>query len=227
MNRRQMRNLVAKPNFRIFKIFTEDLVAVHMNKVKIKLYKPTYAGMMVLDVSKLLVFQFHYDYVLPKYGKRAKLLMNDTDSLIYHVTTDNVYKDIVSDINLFDTSDYPPDHPCYSTLNKKRLEQMKDEYKGTPIKEFVGLRPKMYGILDGMDREKKTAKGISQTVTKKKWRHNMYREALFEEERSTVEMNLTRASKLVVTTNRVRKIELSPFDDKRYVLNDKITTLAH
>ena len=226
-NRLQLRNLVAKPNFRSFKIFTEDLVAVHMNQVKIKLYKPTYAGMTVLDVSKLLMFQFHYDYVLPKYGIRAKLLMTDTDSLIYHVTTDDVYKDIASDISLFDTSDYPPDHPCYSTLNKKRLGRMKDEYNGTPIKEFVGLRPKMYSILDGKDREKKTAKGISQTVTKKKLRHDMYREALFEEERSTVEMNLIRASKHVVTTNRVRKVGLSPFDDKRYVLNDKVTTLAH
>ena len=226
-NRRQFRNLVAKPNFQSFKIFTEDLVAVHMKQVKIKLYKPTYAGMTVLDVSKLLMFQFHYDYILPKYDTRAKLLMTDTDSLIYHIMTDDVYKDIANDINLFDTSDYPPDHPCYSTLNKKRLGRMKDEYNGTPIKEFVGLRPKMYSILDGNDKEKKTAKGISQTVTKKKLRHDMYREALFQEESSTVEMNLIRASKHVVTTNRVRKIGLSPFDDKRYVLNDKVTTLAH
>ena len=89
------------------------------------------------------------------------------------------------------------------------------------------MRPKTYSILDGKDREKKTAKGISPTVAKKKFRHDMYREALFEEERSTVEMNLIRALKHVVTTNRVRKVGLSPFDDKRYVLNEKVTTLAH
>ena len=98
--------------------------------------------MAVLDVSKLLVFQFHYDYVLLKYGKRAKLLMTDTDSLIYHVMTDDVYKDILSAINLFDMSDYSPDHLCYNTLNKKRLGRMKDEYNGTPIKKVRWLETK-------------------------------------------------------------------------------------
>ena len=226
-NRRQFRNLVTKPNFQSFKIFTDDLVAVHMKHTKIKLYKPTYAGMTVLDISKLLMFQFHYVYILPKYGNRVKLLMTDTDSLIYHIATDDVYKDIASDLNLFDTSDYSTDHLCYSTSNKKKLGKMKDEYNGTPIKEFVGLRPKMYSILDANNKEKKTAKGISQVVTKRKLRHDMYRETLFEEERSTVTMNLIRASKHVVTTNKVRKVGLSPFDDKRYVLDDKVTTLAH
>ena len=198
-----------------------------MKHTKIKLYKPTYAGMTVLDISKLLMFQFHYDYILPKYGNRVKLLTTDTDSLIYHIATDDVYKDIASDLNLFDTSDYSTDHLCYSTSNKKKLGKMKDEYNGTPIKEFVGLRPKMYSIFDANNKEKKTAKGISQVVTKRKLRPDMYRETLFEEERSTVTMNLIRASKHVVTTNKVRKVGLSPFDDKKYVLDDKVTTLAH
>ena len=90
-----------------------------MKHTKIKLYKPTYAEITVLDISKLLMFQFHYDYILPKYGNRVKLLMIDTDSLIYHIATDDVYKDIASDLNLFDTSDYPTDHLCYSTSNKR------------------------------------------------------------------------------------------------------------
>ena len=82
---------------------------------------------------------------------------------------------------------------------------MKVEYNGTPIKEFVRLRSKMYSILDGNNKEKKTAKGISQMVTKRKLRHEMYREALLKGESSMVKMKLTRASKHEVTTNRVRK----------------------
>ena len=157
-----------------------------------------------LDISKLLMFHFHYNYILSKYGNRVKLVMTDTHSLIYHIATDDVYKDIASDLNLFDTSDYPTDHLCYSTSKKKKLGIMKDEYNGTLIKESVGLRPKMYSILNGKNKEKKTAKGISQVVTKRKLTHDMYRETLFEEERSTVTMNLIRASKLVVITNKVR-----------------------
>ena len=124
--------------------------------------------MTVLDISKLLMFQFRYDYILPNYNNRDTLLMTDTDSLIYHIATDDVYKDIASDLNLFDTSDYPTNHLCYSTSNKKISGKMKDEYNGTLIKKFVGLRPKMYSILDGNNKEKKIAKSISQVVTKRK-----------------------------------------------------------
>ena len=80
------------------------------------------------------MFQFHYDYILPKYNASVKLLITDADSLIYHVTTEDIYKDILTDVNLFDTSDYPSDHLCYITLNKKKLGCMKDEYNSKPIK---------------------------------------------------------------------------------------------
>ena len=74
--------------------------------------------------------------------------MTDPDSLICHVTTEDIYKNILTSVNLFNTSDYPSDHLCYITLNKKKLGCMKDEYNSEPLKEFVGLRPKMYSILD-------------------------------------------------------------------------------
>ena len=76
-NRRWFRNLVAKLNFQSFKIFTDDLVAVHVKHINIKFFKPTFAGMTVLDIYKLFMFQFHYDYILPKYDNHAKLLMTD------------------------------------------------------------------------------------------------------------------------------------------------------
>ena len=73
--------------------------------------------MTILDLSKLFMFQFHYDHMLPKYNTRTKLLMTNTDSLINLITTADVYKNISKDINLFNTCDYPIDHSCHSTIN--------------------------------------------------------------------------------------------------------------
>ena len=144
---KRLRKLTAKPNFQSFKIFHEDLAAVHMKKVNIVLNRPTYVGLSILDISKLLMYDFHYNYMKAKYGQNAKLLFNDTDSLCYEIQTEDVYADMASQIDLYDMSDYPSNHPLYSSKNKKALGKMKNKCAGTAVEQFIGLRSKMYSML--------------------------------------------------------------------------------
>ena len=116
--------LAAKPNFNHCNIFSEDLIAIHMKKTELTFNKPVYLGMCILDLSKTLMYNFHYKYIKQKYGDKAKLLFTDTDSLMYEIQTEDFYKDISKDVkHRFDTSDYPPNHPSGipSGFNKKVL----------------------------------------------------------------------------------------------------------
>ena len=155
---RKFNRLTSKPNFKSFKVFSNDLVAVNMAKTEIKLIKPTYVGMSILDLSKAFMFTFHYDKIKQKYGGNAKLLMTDTDSLVYHIKTEDIYEDMLQERNAYDTSEYSSSHKFFSVKNKRVLGKMKDEYKGNLIKKFVGLRPKMYSILEADGNEKKQQK---------------------------------------------------------------------
>jgi hypothetical protein len=223
---KQMKKLSSKPNFKSFKIFSEHLVAVEMSKRVAKLFKPTYVGMSILDVSKMLMFEFHYDKIRSIYGQKAKLLMTDTDSLVYHIETPDVYADLLQDLDAYDTSDYPTNHPAYSKKNTKALGKMKDEYNGRPIAEFVGLRAKMYSILEANRREKKVAKGISKRVTAKML-HENYVTALLDEQTTKIVQQQICSKNHSVVTAEIIKAGLSPYDDKRYVMDDKASTLAH
>ena len=140
-NEKQAEKLSAKPNFKHCNIFSEDLVAIHMKKTSLKFNKPVYLGMFILELSKTLMYDFHYNYIKRKYGDKAKLLFTDTDSLMYEIETEDFYKDIRADVKYrFDTSDYPPDHPSGipSGFNKKVLGMFKDEAGGKVIDEFMG-----------------------------------------------------------------------------------------
>lgn len=177
-NQSKARKLTSKPTSHAFKIFNEDLVAVHMLKQKVYLNKPVYAGFSILDLSKTLMYDFHYNHMKTKYGRNAQLLFTDTDSLCYHVMTDDIYADMLEDKHLFDTSEYDVKHPLYSTNNKKILGKMKDEAHGVPIQEYIGLKSKMYSLIyeeDGKLIEKKTAKGIKKDVIKNHTKHEDYR----------------------------------------------------
>ena len=140
-NREQAKMLSAKPNFKQCNIFSEDLVAIHMRKKELIFKKPVYLGMCILDLSKTLMYDFHYNYIKQKYGDKAKFLFTDTDILMYEKQTEDFYKDISKDVkDRFDTSDYPPNHPSSipSGFNKKVLGMFKDEVMGMVIDEFVG-----------------------------------------------------------------------------------------
>ena len=229
-NKTKLSKLIASPSFDYFRIFSEDLAAVNMKKTKLYLNRPIYVGFSILDLSKVLMYQFHYKYMKPKYGCNAKLLFTDRDSVSYEIKTDDIYQDMLQDIDLFDTSEYARNHPLHSLTNKKVLGKMKDETHGIPIQEFIGLRPKMYSILYTENNklvEKKTAKGIKKSVTKRKLRHANYKECLFEKRQTMANMNQIRSEKHEIYSMKLNKIGLSPYDDKRYILNDGMNTLAY
>ena len=227
---KQLEKLSASPLFDYFRIFNEDLVAVNMKKPSLYLNRPIYVGFCILDLSKVLMYDFHYNYIKAKYGNRATLLFTDTDSLCYDIRTDDLYRDMFQDQDHFDTSEYDRDHFLFSSRNKKVLGKMKDETHGIPVQEFVGLRPKMYSLLyqeGGRDVEKKTAKGIAKYVTKRDIRHAHYKDCLFLKKRTMATMKQLRSDKHEIYTVTINKIGLSPYDDKRYILEDGITTLAY
>lgn len=139
-NEEKLKQISSKPSFISCKIFNKNLVAVHKIKEQLVLNRPAYIGMCILDLSKTLMYDFHYNYIKKKYNNKAKLLFTDTDSLTYEITADNVYKDFWVDKQLFDNSEYPEDSLFYEKTNKKVIGNFKDEACGIPLKEFVGLR---------------------------------------------------------------------------------------
>ena len=229
-NEEKVRKRVASPTFESFRLFPNDLVAIHRRKTKLLLNKPIYVGFCVLELSKVIMYDFHYNFIKDIYGQRAKLLFTDTDSLTYEIQTDDLYDDMAHSLDFFDTSDYPSDHFLHSTINKKVLGKFKDECNGNPVQEFVGLRSKMYSMWyeeNGLVKEKKTAKGVTKSVTKKKLKHHRYKECLLRRKIIMAQMNQIRSKDHKLNSICLNKIGLSPFDDKRYILSDGCDTLAH
>ena len=164
---KKLLKLTAKPTFVSSKIFNENLVAVHKIKETLTLNRPAYIGMCILDLSKTLMYDFHYNYIKQKYGSKAKLLFTDTDSLTYEIEAKDVYSDFWNDKVKFDNSDYPESSPYFDKTNKKVIGKFKDEAAGVPICEFVGLRSKMYSYIKDNQKGGKTAKGIKTNIYKK------------------------------------------------------------
>ena len=174
--------LTSQPNFERATIFDQNLIAVHMKRTEIFFNKPVYVGQSILDLSKTLMFDFHYNYIKKKYPNSAELLFTDTDSLMYLIHTEDFYKDISKDIKTkFDTSDYPPNHPSgiLTGVNKKVIGMFKDEVAGKQITHFVGLRPKLYSFKVEDRNAIKKCKGIKKNVVKKGVSFDDYVNCLF------------------------------------------------
>ena len=131
---------VSRPSFVSQKIFSRNFVAIHEIKPILTLDKPIYMGFSILDLSKLLMYEFHYKYIRVKHDIGSNLLFTDTNSLVYEVETDDVYEDFYEDKSLFDFSDFPKDSRFYDPFNKKVIGKMKDEVRGNINNEFVGLK---------------------------------------------------------------------------------------
>ena len=150
-----------KPNFKSGVLFGENLMGCEMGKIKVIMNKPVYLGQAILDLSKTVMYEFHYDYMVPKYGENLTLCYMDTDSLVYRIKTEDFYADIADDIPMrFDTSGYSGNRPLSVGMNKRVIGLMKDELGGAIMTEFVALRSKLYSYrkLDGA--EDKRCKGI-------------------------------------------------------------------
>ena len=219
----------SKPTFVSSKIFNENLVAVHKIKETLTLNRPAYVGMCILDISKTLIYDFHYNYIKKKYGKKAKLLFTDTDGLTYEIEAEkkNVFQDFWNDKNKFDNSDYPESSQYYDNTNKKVIGKFKDEAAGVPIYEFIGLRSKMYSYIKDNQKGGKTAKGIKKNVIKKDIKHENYKDTLFNNKQMFHKMKTMRSDKHQLESYEINKVSLSCFDDKKYIHEDGITSYAY
>ena len=128
-----------------------------MKKIKVKMNKPVYLGLLKLEISKALMYEFWYDYIKPKYQQNAKLCYMDTNSCIINIKTEDIYEDIANNVEKwFDTSNYEVTRPLLTGKNKKVIGLVKDELGVMIMKELVALRPKTcsYLIEDGNSDKK-------------------------------------------------------------------------
>src|SRR5437870_3866960 len=206
-------------------IFNENLVGGNYVQENLKLNKPIYVGFSILDISKTLMYDFHYNFIKNKYGDRARLLFTDTDSLCYELETKPMYKDMYDNKEMFDLSDVKGKYNDFE--NKKVSGKFKPEYANSTIREFIGLRSKMYSVKLDDENEDKKAKGIVKSVIKKDLKHEMYNKILTTSGRMYSRMKVIRSQKHRVYTMDINKISLSAFDDKRYLLEDGISSYAY
>lgn len=208
----------------------ENITGLLMGKTDIKMNKPIAVGFSILDVSKLHMYKYHYEHILKKYDYRdVKLLFTDTDSFCYLINTNDIYDDMIQDKSLYDLSNYNSQHKCYDKTNGKVLGKFKDETAGEPIVEFVGLKPKMYSFKTETE-EKKVCKGTKKSVVKKFINYDLYKQIVMghnDKYYHMNEMNTIRSLKHQLCSVRINKVSLCAFDDKRYILDDGINTLAH
>jgi hypothetical protein len=246
-----------QPRTDAFRIFSNELTAYQQRKTVIVYNRPMIVGAAILDISKTLVYDFHYSHVQNKYGKDASLLFTDTDSLCYHIFTADIYEDMRANNAAFDMSDYAPTFRTLegSTLtnktNKKVIGKMKDEQAGvcgdaactrcrgpTPmphaVRAFAGLRAKMYACdlvsSKATELSKKTAKGIKRGFVDKHVKFLDYTAALFgtgDDLRQRATFSTIRAVNHQVATIALTKVSLCAIDTKRFVLEDNVHTLAH
>ena len=227
---------VMKPNFKLGIQFDESLMGCEMGKIKVVMKKPVYLGQMILDLSKIVMYEFHYDYMKPKYdGENShlrgtpclKLCYMDTDSLVYKIKTEDFYADIADDVLArFNTSGYIPDRPLPIGLNKKVIGLMKDELGGKIMTEFMALRPKLYSYkkLDGS--EDKKCKGIKKCIVKKTLTFEDYKTCLFNNSTEYRSQLMFRSIKHEVRPTEVKKVALNRDDDKRISKRDGISTFT-
>ena len=211
---------ISNPSCVSQKIFSKNFVAIHEIKPVLTLIKLIYVGFSILDLRKLFMHEFHYKYIKSK--SDAELLFTDADSLVYEIKTKDVYEDFYQDINLFDFSDYPLDSKFFDPVNKQIIGKMKDESRGKIISEFIGFKSKMYSLISVDDEEVANANKVNKRI-----RHKEFVDVLFN--KKVIRHNMKRIqSKLHrIGTYDVCNISLSCFEDKRYVLDNGVNSLAY
>lgn len=222
---------LSKPNClkppKPFKKDGKEFSLIEMSKVKVKLDKPIYAGFTILDLSKYLMYDFHYNTMKPKYGDNIKLLMTDTDSLVYHIKTDDFYKDIYEIREHFDMSEYSKDSEIYDEENKKVIGKFKDEKPNSTITEFIGVRSKCYSMKTDDGKVAKRLKGINKVVVDKEISIANYRNCVLNNETLTTEIHAIRNKGLKNYSFSQTKMALQNTDDKRWFEGIKSYAWGH
>lgn len=217
--------LIVKPNFKNFSIFSENLVAVQMNRLKINYFKPIHVGFTVLELSKLIIYDFYYGFLKSKYKDKLCLLYTDTDSLISEVETENFYQDMKENLEYFDTSNFKENNNYDMPISESVIGRMKDEYAGKILWEFVGTGAKAY-IVNYEGNLTPKAKGIpyykSKCLTMEDYRNVVTTtgSCLFQE------FKVFRSYLHDIYTELKNRIALSYSDDKRFLLDNSRKTLA-
>ena len=190
--------------------------------------KPIYLGLSILDISKILMYEFWYDYLKPKYNDNVTLCYMDTDSFVMNIKTNDFYEDIANDVEKrFDTSNYEVNRPLPTGRNKKVIGLMKDELGGKIITGFVTLRPKTYSYLTDDGKEDKKAKGTKKCVIKRMIKFDDYKNCLLKDQILLKSQQRFISKKHDAYTENINKIALSNNDDKRIVSSDKITSYPY
>jgi hypothetical protein len=236
---KRLKKLVARPTFRSKTIISSALTAIENYKTSVYLDKPIIVGQAILDLSKVLMLEFHYKWIKARYpGPRSELLFTDTDSLCYVIRTRDVYADMLEDADAFDWSGYDARHPVFAGMsdtvvaelrqrNKKVIGKMKDECDGLPMDSVVCLRAKCYSIRMGDKQTTMKCKGIGSVSVKSQLTHDSYRNCVLANQRTFVETHTLRSFAHQIYTLRQVKLALINFDDKRWMCNDGINTLPH
>ena len=220
--------LVSEPNYHTMKLIDDNLAIIEMKKVKVKMNKPIYLGLSILDINKITMYEFWYDFIKSKCESRAKLCYMDTDSFIINIKTEDFYKDISENVmERFDTSNYIYDRPLPINVNKKVVGLMKDELGGGIITEFVALRPKAYSYKTSDNIELKKAKGTKKCVINKMLSFSDYKNCLFDNEKVLRSQQRFKSENHIVYTENINKIALSCNDDKRFVATDGIESYPY
>ena len=225
-------NYVGKPNFKNAKRINGKLVGVEMKYSSIKINKPFYIGMSILDLSKWHMYNFHYNVMKAIFGDRVHLLYTDTDSFIYEISSADVFEELRPHArDYFDFSNYPENHMLTNSCNKKVPGKFKDESASKCITEFVGLSSKMYSFMfddkkDVSKAEVRVAKGVQKSVIFNDLRFSTYLNCLWNDEVKEHNFKTIRSMKHSVATYTQSKITLCPLEDKRYLL-DAINSLPY
>ncbi len=256
---RTARRLVSKPLFRGFQILDEDITIVQSTKRTLTLNKPIACGFMVLENSKHIMTSFWYDVLKPRYGIDIKLLLSDTDSLIYSVYTEDGYRDLYELREHMDLASYE-EGTCLgqfkNEVNKKVPGKFSDEKPTEIIKEVISLKPKMYSVLTEKLTCKKeheceescgntknctithecsavcfrghhvTAKGVKK-VAQRGISHADYREVLEKQSTTMTSCRTIRSFNHNLYSISIKKRGLSSFDDKKFILDNGISTLSY
>ena len=198
-----------------------------MKKVKVKMNKPVYLGMSILDISKTIMYKFWYDYFKPKFGDEAKLCYMDTDGFIIHIIIEDFFEDISNDVESgYDTSNYDENdkRPLPLGKNKKVIGLFKDELGGRIIKEFRPLRTKTYSFLMDDDSDLKRSNGTEKCLIKQELMFKNYTDCLRNDKIILKSQQRLKSDHHKVYTEEVNKIALSSNDDKRLQTDNRITT---
>ena len=219
-NEKYFLKYTSRPTHITQKIFDKNYAAIHEMKLVLTLNKTINVWFTVLELSKWLMYDFHFNFIKKHFD--TELLFTDTDSLTYEIKSEHVFEESFKYEQLLDFSNFSKGSNFYDNQNEMVVGKMKEEYKGKPIDKFVGLKSKMHSMLSYDDKESNTAKGVNNATEFKE-----YEDTLINKKVIRHKMRRIQSKKLKLGTYEINKISLSRFDDKRFVLDDGIHTFAY